>query len=62
MNFYSGKYRSKCFKSLISLELIPSVDEIVIPRILLLMIKIMIPTTMNATKVVSEKRMLKTTN
>lgn len=62
MNFYSGKYRSKCFRSLISLELIPSVDEIVIPRILLLMIKIMIPTTMNATKVVSEKRMLKTTN
>lgn len=62
MNFYSGKYRSKCFKSLISLELIPSVEEIVIPRILLLMIKIIIPTIMNATKVVREKRMLKTTN
>jgi len=62
MNFYSGRYRSKCFKSLINLELIPSVDEIVIPRILLLIIKMIIPTIINATKVVSENRMLKTTN
>ena len=34
----------------------------VIPKILLLTIKIITPTTINATKVVSENRILKTTN
>lgn len=62
MYFYYGSCLSKCFKSLISLELIPNVVEIVIPRILPLTIKIMIPTIIKATKVVSENRILKTTN
>jgi len=44
------------------LELIPRLVDIVIPRILLLTIKITTPTIMNATKVVSENRILNTTN
>lgn len=62
MNFYSGRYRLKWVKSFINLELIPKVDDMVIPKILLLTIKIMTPTIMNATKVVRENKMLKTTN
>lgn len=44
------------------LELIPRLVDIVIPRILLLTIKITTPTIINATKVVSENRILNTTN
>ncbi len=62
INFYSAMYRSKCLRSLISLELIPRLLVILIPRILLLMMNIIMPTIINAASVVKEKRILNTTN
>lgn len=62
MYFSSGINLEKWLKSLIILELIPKLLEILIPKILLLIMKIMIPTIMKAARVVSENKMLNTTN
>jgi hypothetical protein len=58
----AGMYLSKWLRSLTNLELTPKLLVILIPRILLLITKIIMPTMMKAAKVVNEKRMLKTTN
>lgn len=62
INFSSGRYRSKCLRSFISLEFIPRLDDIVNPNILPRTTNMTTPTTTNAMRVVSENSMLKTTN